>query len=146
MRFAGVRLVGRSCTLRLICRQLYPVQVRSSPSISMKKYGGGKYRHPTDQLKSWLFKGILAMDSRPIQSKSCLLSLMMRKSSWRFMGVKEDMLMIQLSIALGEKAWKGALMGFKWALECHGTIDTTKILVRQVVPRARECVCLNCGT
>jgi hypothetical protein len=52
---------------------------------------------------------------------------MMRKEQLAFMGTKEDMLMIQAFDALGA-AHGRCSDGFKWALDCPGAIDSTKIL------------------
>ncbi len=50
----------------------------------------------------------------------------MRKELLAFMGVKEDMLMIQAFDASGEEHGRGS-DGFAWALACPGAVDKTKI-------------------
>ena len=81
---------------------------------------------PRTQLKA-VVKGIVAMDSRPANPKVAFYLFMMRKEQLVFMGAEEDMLMIHVFDALGEVHGRSD-DGFRWALDCAGAIDTTKIL------------------
>lgn len=67
------------------------------------------------------------MDARPPEPKVAFYLFMMRKELLPFLHSTEDILMIHVFDALGEAHGRSA-EGFKWALECPGAIDTTKVL------------------
>ena len=67
------------------------------------------------------------MDARPLNPKVAFYLFVMRKEQLAFMGAKEDMLMVHAFDALGEEHGRSR-EGFRWALDCAGAIDTTKIL------------------
>lgn len=99
----------------------FKLQARKSP----QEVWGGNIFIPRTQLDA-VVTGILAMDSRPPNPKVAFYLFMMRKEQLAFLHAKEDMLMIQAFDALGEIHGRSA-DGFRWAFECPGAIDTTKV-------------------
>lgn len=67
------------------------------------------------------------MDARPPNPRVAFYLFMMRKEQLPFLHAMEDILMIHVFDASGETHGRSA-EGFKWALDCPGVIDTTKIL------------------
>jgi hypothetical protein len=87
---------------------------------------GGNILIPTNQLSA-VINGVVAMTSRAPNPKIGFYLFMMRKERLAFIGAKEDMLMVQAFDALGKVHGRSA-EGFKWALDCPGAIDATKVM------------------
>ncbi|KIX93842.1 uncharacterized protein Z520_10467 [Fonsecaea multimorphosa CBS 102226] len=87
---------------------------------------GGYIFIPKTELRA-VVRGIAAMDARPPNPKVAFCLFVMRKEQLIHMGAKEDMLMILAFDALGETHGRSDA-GFKWALDCPGAVDTTKII------------------
>ncbi|OAP62157.1 hypothetical protein AYL99_04360 [Fonsecaea erecta] len=87
---------------------------------------GGYIFIPKRELRA-VVRGIAAMDARPPNPKVALCLFVMRKEQLAHMGAQEDMLMVLVFDALGETHGRSD-DGFRWALDCPGAVDTTKII------------------
>ncbi|EXJ75968.1 uncharacterized protein A1O5_00476 [Cladophialophora psammophila CBS 110553] len=87
---------------------------------------GGNILIPRTELRA-VVRGIAAMVARPPNPKVAFYLFMMRKEQLTHMGPKEDMLMVHAFDALGETHGRSG-DGFKWALDCPGAVDTTRVV------------------